>query len=103
MRTALRSTSPFRAFICWGPEPTGSAMSMFNFKRREEGTAKGPRGYSAYAIGDVHGRLDLLDRLLADIERDRIENPARKVLLVFLGDLIDRGPQSAQVIERLRS
>src|SRR3954469_18022092 len=78
-------------------------MSMFNFKRGEEGTAKGPRGYRAYAIGDVHGRLDLLERLLADIERDRIENPARKVLLVFLGDLIDRGPQSAQVIERLRS
>ena len=54
-------------------------------------------------IGDVHGRLDLLERLLAEIERDLVERPSRKALLVFLGDLIDRGPHSAQVIERLRT
>ena len=54
-------------------------------------------------IGDVHGRLDLLERLLAEIERDQVEQPSRKTLLVFLGDLIDRGPHSAQVIERLRT
>src|SRR5690349_12216518 len=64
---------------------------------------KGARGYRAYAIGDVHGRLDLLDRLLAQVQRDLIDRPARKVLLVFLGDLIDRGPSSAQVVERLRT
>ncbi len=63
----------------------------------------GAKGYRAYAIGDVHGRLDLLEQLLALIERDWSERPARKVVLVFLGDLIDRGPQSAQVIERLRT
>jgi serine/threonine protein phosphatase 1 len=62
----------------------------------------GARGYRAYVIGDIHGRLDLLDQLLAEIERERSERPALKTLLVFLGDLIDRGPQSAQVIERLR-
>jgi serine/threonine protein phosphatase 1 len=62
----------------------------------------GARGYRAYVIGDVHGRLDLLDQLLAEIEHERSARPARKTLLVFLGDLIDRGPQSAQVIERLR-
>lgn len=54
-------------------------------------------------IGDVHGRLDLLERLLAEIERDLVEQPSPKTLLVFLGDLIDRGPHSAQVIERLRT
>jgi serine/threonine protein phosphatase 1 len=64
---------------------------------------KGARGYRAYAVGDVHGRLDLLDRLLAQVQRDLIDRPARKVLLVFLGDLIDRGPSSAQVVERLRT
>lgn len=63
----------------------------------------GARGYRAYVIGDIHGRLDLLDEILADIERERAERPARKTLLVFLGDLIDRGPQSAQVIDRLRT
>ena len=64
---------------------------------------KGARGCRAYVIGDVHGRLDLLERLLAEIERDLAEQPSRKTLLVFLGDLIDRGPHSAQVIERLRT
>lgn len=76
---------------------------MFNLSRDLDPQPKGARGYRAYAIGDVHGRLDLLDRLLADIERDRARRPSRKTLLVFLGDLIDRGPQSAQVIERLRT
>lgn len=61
------------------------------------------RGYRAYAVGDIHGRLDLLDRLLARIEDDLLHHPARKSLLVFVGDLIDRGPHSAQVVERLRT
>jgi serine/threonine protein phosphatase 1 len=71
--------------------------------RATEAKPSGAKGYRAYVIGDVHGRLDLLERLLAEIERDRAERPARKTLLVFLGDLIDRGPHSAQVLERLRT
>jgi serine/threonine protein phosphatase 1 len=63
----------------------------------------GPKGHRAYVIGDVHGCIDLLDRLLSLIETDIAEQPARKVSIVFLGDLIDRGPGSAQVIERLRT
>lgn len=78
-------------------------MTFFNFTRASETGPKGARGYRAYVIGDIHGRLDLLGRLLAEIERDLAERPVRKTLLVFLGDLIDRGPHSAQVIERLRT
>ena len=78
-------------------------MTIFNFMSTGEAKPRGARGYRAYAIGDVHGRLDLLEQLLADIDRDRRERPARKTLLVFLGDLIDRGPHSAQVLDRLRS
>lgn len=63
---------------------------------------KAPRGHRAYAVGDIHGRLDLLDRLLAMIEEDIASRPKAKNVLVFLGDLIDRGPHSAQVVERLR-
>jgi serine/threonine protein phosphatase 1 len=75
---------------------------MFNFSpRREQGPA-GARGYRAYAVGDIHGRVDLLEHLLAKIHADLQRRPARKTLLVFVGDLIDRGPSSAQVIERLR-
>lgn len=61
-----------------------------------------PRGFRAYAVGDVHGRLDLLDRMLAEIVADARARGRAKNLLIFLGDLIDRGPQSAQVLERLR-
>ena len=63
----------------------------------------GPRGHRAYVIGDVHGCLDLLDALLARIEAEVGEHPRRKTSIIFLGDLIDRGPSSAQVIERLRT
>lgn len=51
-----------------------------------------PAGVRAYAVGDIHGRLDLLDRLLDDIAADDAGRPAAATQLVFLGDLIDRGP-----------
>ena len=63
----------------------------------------GPRGHRAYAVGDVHGRLDLLDALLDRIDADVRTRPRRKTSIVFLGDLIDRGPSSAGVVERLRT
>ena len=63
----------------------------------------GARGYRAYAVGDIHGRLDLLDQLLEAIHQDLSRRPARKVVLVFVGDLIDRGPASREVVERLRT
>jgi serine/threonine protein phosphatase 1 len=76
---------------------------MLNFSpRRQRGPAGAP-GYRAYVVGDVHGRLDLLEQLLAKIHSELQRRPARKTLLVFVGDLIDRGPSSAQVVERLRT
>lgn len=53
-----------------------------------------------YVIGDVHGRLDLLDRVIAAIERD-VAAHGGQALTVTLGDYIDRGPHSRGVIERL--
>jgi serine/threonine protein phosphatase 1 len=76
---------------------------MFNFASRRDSGPAGARGWRAYGIGDIHGRLDLLDQLLDKIHADIERSKARKVLLVFVGDLIDRGPSSAQVIERLRT
>ena len=59
-----------------------------------------PAGVRVYAIGDIHGRDDLLEDLLAQIEAEKIpEN--EKTILVFLGDLVDRGPDSSAVVERL--
>lgn len=55
-----------------------------------------------YAIGDVHGRHDLLIRLLARIHEDAAsQDDGRKVRLVFLGDYIDRGDDSAAVLSTL--
>jgi serine/threonine protein phosphatase 1 len=76
---------------------------MLNFLCRQSAPRSVPAGHRAYAIGDIHGRLDLLDQLLDMIHRELDERPARKTMLVFVGDLIDRGPNSAQVIERLRT
>lgn len=57
-----------------------------------------------YAIGDVHGRDDLLGRLHGLISADAARRyPARPRLVVHLGDYVDRGPDSAAVIERLMS
>lgn len=71
-------------------------------RQRQPNLASGPRGHRAYAVGDVHGRLDLLEELLARIEADSADAP-KSASLIFLGDLVDRGPASAEVVERLRT
>lgn len=77
---------------------------MFGFFKADEDRApRAPDGWRGYAVGDIHGRIDLLDRLLADIERDNEAREPVRTLLVFLGDLIDRGPSSKEVVERLRT
>ncbi len=63
----------------------------------------GPPDSRAYAIGDVHGRFDLLDALLAQIAADRRRRPCPREFLVLLGDVIDRGPESKGVVQRLRA
>lgn len=60
-----------------------------------------PVGSRVYAIGDIHGRADLLERLLATIEDDASSSAATRRVVVFLGDYVDRGPQSRRVVERL--
>ncbi|MBE3046381.1 serine/threonine protein phosphatase, partial [Candidatus Bathyarchaeota archaeon] len=54
-----------------------------------------------YVIGDIHGRADLLTELLQLIERDAAGEDANRKQLIFLGDYIDRGPDSRRVIEFL--
>ena len=62
-----------------------------------------PDGMRAYAVGDIHGRLDLLDDLLGRIDADDASRGPAETTIIFLGDLVDRGPDSAGVVERLRS
>ena len=60
-----------------------------------------PHGVRVYAIGDIHGRADLLDRLTARIDADLHRNPVPHSIEIYLGDYIDRGPSSREVIDRL--
>ncbi len=60
-----------------------------------------PPGVRVYAIGDIHGHPALLDRMMALVERDLAENPHAAPVEVFLGDFVDRGPDSRGVLERL--
>jgi serine/threonine protein phosphatase 1 len=64
---------------------------------------RGKADARAYAVGDIHGRLDLLEPLLDKIADDARARPSKRTYIVFLGDLIDRGPDSAGVVERLRN
>jgi len=59
-------------------------------------------GRILYAIGDIHGCLEHLDRLLDKIHADlEASQPVQKPKLIFLGDYIDRGPKSRGVVDRL--
>ena len=60
-----------------------------------------PGGTIVYAIGDIHGRLDLLRQLEAKIQHDAADIDADRRLIVCLGDYIDRGDDSFGVIEYL--
>jgi serine/threonine protein phosphatase 1 len=54
-----------------------------------------------YAVGDIHGRLDLLERLVDRIQVDATLRPDASVRIVVLGDFVDRGPSSATIIDLL--
>ena len=54
-------------------------------------------GYRAYAIGDIHGRADLLAELIAIVKTDALVRPGPGTnVIVYLGDYVDRGPQSRE-------
>jgi len=68
---------------------------------RKEPRPRVPDDARIYAIGDIHGRADLLDRLLKRIDADLAKNPVPHGIEIFLGDYIDRGPASREVLDRL--
>lgn len=75
---------------------------LFSFRAKNAASdARVPDGQRIYAIGDIHGRDDLLKGLLAQIRQDDARRGGAPGELIFLGDLMDRGPDSATVIDRL--
>lgn len=67
----------------------------------EQGTARVPDGTRVYAVGDIHGRADLLEDLLALIAADMDSFGGEDCTVVFLGDYLNRGPGTREVIGRL--
>ena len=72
------------------------------FRRKDAADAsRVPEGTVVYAVGDVHGCLNLLQRLEKEIAEDMTGREASRRVVVYLGDYIDRGPDSRGVIEHL--
>ena len=78
-------------------------MGLFGWRRKAEPPPRPPAaippGQRVYAIGDVHGRFDLLQDLIARVQVDNETRGPAETHVVMLGDLIDRGPQSREVID----
>lgn len=81
-----------------------SFLSFLKRRQREDGVpaalSRVPDGQRVYAIGDIHGRDDLFAQLLEKVEADTAARGKAFTTLILLGDLVDRGPSSASVIER---
>lgn len=60
-----------------------------------------PEGYTIYVVGDLHGRLDLLQSMQAAIDADDPGPGSRRKVEIYLGDYVDRGPDTAGVVSRL--
>lgn len=71
------------------------------FRSKNKPLPRVPAGTRIFAIGDIHGRIDLLDPLLARIDNNLAASPIERSLHIFLGDYVDRGPNSRRVIDRL--
>lgn len=76
-------------------------MASFWKRNASARDARVPDGVRVYAVGDIHGRLDLLDRLHQLIRDDWSNAAVSEAHVVYLGDYVDRGPDSAGVLELL--
>ena len=75
--------------------------TMFTFSKKKKDLPRIPKGQRVYAVGDVHGRADLFAQLVTAIEEEILVAAANGVecQVILLGDLVDRGPDSAGVID----
>jgi serine/threonine protein phosphatase 1 len=77
-------------------------VTLVDDRRSKTGmTGSPPTGTRLYAIGDIHGRRDLLVRLHEQILSDAARATAQRFVIVYLGDYVDRGPDSKGVIDLL--
>jgi serine/threonine protein phosphatase 1 len=100
----------FRASLFWRRRPPRSPDTSFQRPdivwnspslQSERAAARLPDGLRIYAIGDIHGRADLLAALLRQIDVDCTLYPSSRPIVVFIGDYIDRGSASREVLDLL--
>src|SRR5476649_1421995 len=60
-----------------------------------------PAGLRLYVVGDVHGHDYALSDVLARIDADRKARPVTRPVQLFLGDYVDRGPATREVLDKL--
>jgi serine/threonine protein phosphatase 1 len=75
--------------------------SLFGRRKSSAGPPCTPDGTRIYAVGDIHGRLDLLTDLRAQIAQDAANADGKRCVVVYLGDYIDCEEDSAGVIDCL--
>lgn len=80
-------------------KPKGPEIPLQSLLRRTPEHAL-PEGRRVYAVGDIHGCLEEFETLLGAIRNDDAARGAAETELILLGDLVDRGPDSAAVIDR---
>ena len=77
-------------------------IALFRHLLRKSARPAVPPGSRVYAIGDIHGRRDLFDALIAAIDADDAARRPAETTVILLGDLIDRGADSAGVLAAAR-
>ncbi len=76
-------------------------MLGFLRSRRSATPPRLPDGVRIYAFGDIHGRADLLKKMLTVIDADVARSPVERPIEVYLGDYVDRGPYSSETLDLL--
>jgi serine/threonine protein phosphatase 1 len=108
MRSKMRSLSVLRflqqlkKLIFYNISVLTNIIKNFRKSLRQHVTPHAPKNQRIYAIGDIHGEADLLKQIHEIITADASNFNGKKTI-VYLGDYIDRGEQSCQVIELLLS
>lgn len=81
------------------PSQAASKDNPLKFPFRRAAKPSVLAGERIYAIGDIHGRADLFEKLLNMIEKDSASRGRAEIGIILLGDLVDRGPDSARVVD----
>lgn len=95
MRFSADRIEPSRRFLSDNPD-----MALFGFGKRRPSPAVPPDS-RIYAVGDIHGRADLLEKMHKLIGEDAAKAPETRKCIIYLGDYIDRGLRSKDVIDIL--